>query len=94
MQSKSETANRVEAQSYNLPRSAVYADPWWSAAGCNPINPHLKRASVSDSSSLEQSVDDQSQSDGVVNEEDDDTAKKSQNSADQGLSSKIKFYLI
>nr|GLL43356.1 nuclear transcription factor Y subunit A-1-like [Ipomoea trifida] len=76
MQSKSGTVNRVEARSYNLPGSAVYADPWWTAAGCNPINPRSKRASVSDSSSLEQSVDDQSQSDG-----DDDTAKKSQNSA-------------
>lgn len=78
MPSNSKSANREETNAYNGPRSTVYSEPWWNSAVYNPVSPGLMRESASDSSSLEQSVDGQSQSDGGINEEDDDARDKSQ----------------
>ncbi|PHU03256.1 Nuclear transcription factor Y subunit A-9 [Capsicum chinense] len=78
MPSNSKIANREETNAYNGPRSTVYSEPWWNSAVYNPVSPGLMRENASDSSSLEQSVDGQSQSDGGINEEDDDAPEKSQ----------------
>ncbi|KAL3324684.1 hypothetical protein AABB24_038676 [Solanum stoloniferum] len=78
MPSNSKSTNREETNAYNVPRSTVYPEPWWNSAVYNPVSPGLMRENASDSSSLEQSVDGQSQSDGGINEEDDDAPEKSQ----------------
>ncbi|XP_009767513.1 nuclear transcription factor Y subunit A-1 [Nicotiana tabacum] len=78
MPSNTTSANREEPNAYNGPRSAVYSEPWWNSAGYNPVSPGLMRGTASDSSSLEQSMDGQSQSDGGINEEEDDAPEKSQ----------------
>ncbi|KAK4419573.1 Nuclear transcription factor Y subunit A-1 [Sesamum alatum] len=77
MQSKSKSVNQGEANVYNVANSTVYSDPWWNNTGYNSFSPAMMRGNASDSSSLEQSVDGQSQSEGGINEEDDDTTKKS-----------------
>lgn len=79
MQPKSKIVNQ-ESNLYNVANSTVYSDPWWSNNGSNSFNPAMMRGNASDSSSLEQSVDGQSQSEGGMNEEDDDTTKRSQSS--------------
>lgn len=78
MPSNSKSTNREETNAYNGPRSTVYPEPWWNSAVYNPVSPGLMRENASDSSSLEQSVDGQSHSDGGINEEDDDAPEKSQ----------------
>ncbi|XP_015056881.1 nuclear transcription factor Y subunit A-1 [Solanum pennellii] len=78
MPSNSKSTNREETNAYNVPRSTVYPEPWWNGAVYTPVSPGLIRENASDSSSLEQSVDGQSQSDGGFNEEDDDAPEKSQ----------------
>ncbi|KAK4358884.1 hypothetical protein RND71_021113 [Anisodus tanguticus] len=78
MPSDSKSTNREETNVYNGPGSTVYPEPWWNSAGYSPVNPGLMRENASDSSSLEQSADGQSQSDGGINEEDDDAPEKSQ----------------
>lgn len=78
MPSNSKSTNREETNAYNVPRSTVYPEPWWNGAVYTPVSPGLMRENASDSSSLEQSVDGQSQSDGGINEEDDDAPEKSQ----------------
>ncbi|KAL0371107.1 UNVERIFIED_CONTAM: Nuclear transcription factor Y subunit A-1 [Sesamum angustifolium] len=78
MQSKSKSVNQGEAAGlYNVANSTLYSDPWWNNTGYNSFSPAMIRGNASDSSSLEQSVDGQSQSEGGINEEDDDTTKKS-----------------
>ncbi|KAK4407405.1 Nuclear transcription factor Y subunit A-1 [Sesamum angolense] len=78
MQSKSKSVNQGEAAGlYNVANSTLYSDPWWNNTGYNSFSPAMMRGNASDSSSLEQSVDGQSQSEGGINEEDDDTTKKS-----------------
>uniref|UniRef100_A0A5B7C9K1 Nuclear transcription factor Y subunit n=1 Tax=Davidia involucrata TaxID=16924 RepID=A0A5B7C9K1_DAVIN len=81
MQSKSEGANRIEEYPYNISPSAVCSEPWWRNTGYNAISPAVIRGNASNSSSLEQSKDGQSQSDGGLNEEDDDAIKQTQNTA-------------
>ncbi|XP_055833905.1 nuclear transcription factor Y subunit A-1-like [Solanum dulcamara] len=81
MPSNSKSTNREETNAYNGPRSTVYPEPWWNGAVYNPVSPGLMRENASDSSSLEQSVDGQSHSDGGINEEDDDAPEKSQSIA-------------
>lgn len=81
MQSKSKSGNRVEVDPFNISRSAMCSEPWWHSSGYNPISPTAMQGNASDSSSVEQSADGMSQSDGGQNEEDDDATKESQNSA-------------
>ncbi|XP_031122728.1 nuclear transcription factor Y subunit A-1-like isoform X1 [Ipomoea triloba] len=80
MQPNSKTANLVGANPHNVPHSADSAEPWWKTAGYNSVPPGMVQGDASDSSSLEQSLDDQSQSDGGVNHEGDDGTEKSQTS--------------
>uniref|UniRef100_A0A5B6YIE3 Nuclear transcription factor Y subunit n=1 Tax=Davidia involucrata TaxID=16924 RepID=A0A5B6YIE3_DAVIN len=81
MQSKPEDANRIEEYPYNISPSAVCSEPWWRSTGYNAISPAVIGGNASNSSSMEQSKDGQSQSDGELNEEDDDAIKESQNTA-------------
>ncbi|XP_060216025.1 nuclear transcription factor Y subunit A-1-like [Lycium barbarum] len=78
MPSNSKSTNQEETNAFNGARSTVYPEPWWNSAGYNPVSPGLMRENASDSSSLEQSADGQSQSDGGISEEDDDAPEKSQ----------------
>ncbi|CAN4119875.1 unnamed protein product [Withania somnifera] len=78
MPSNSKSTNRDETNVYNGPQSTVYPELWWNSAVYNPVSPGLMREKASDSSSPEQSVDGQSQSDGGINDEDDDAPEKSQ----------------
>nr|GMD23056.1 nuclear transcription factor Y subunit A-1-like [Ipomoea batatas] len=80
MQPNSKTANLVGANPHNIPHSGDSAEPWWKTAGYNSVPPGMVQGDASDSSSLEQSLDDQSQSDGGVNHEGDDGTEKSQTS--------------
>ncbi|PIN12353.1 CCAAT-binding factor, subunit B (HAP2) [Handroanthus impetiginosus] len=77
MQSKSQGGNQGEPNLYNVPNSNVYPDSWWNNTGYNSFPTTMMRGNASDSSSLEQSADGQSQSEGAMNEEDDDTTKGS-----------------
>lgn len=79
MQSKPKTASQGEANLQNLTNSTVCSEPWWNNTGYNSFSPAVMRGNASDSSSTEQekSLDDQSQSEGRMNEEDNDTARKS-----------------
>lgn len=77
MQSKSKSVNQGQSDLYNVANTTVYSDPWWNNTGYNSLSPAMMRGNASDSSSLEQSVDGQSQSEGGINEEDDDTTKQS-----------------
>lgn len=82
MQSKSKYSIQIEADRYNISSSTVCGEPWWRSTGYNSISPEAMRGNASDTSSLEQSIDDgHSQSDGGRNEEDDDATKESQNTA-------------
>ncbi|CAK9164691.1 unnamed protein product [Ilex paraguariensis] len=81
MQSKSKNANRLQADSYNIPSSTLCSDPWWHGTGYNSISPAVVRGNASDSSSMEHSMNGQSRSDGGLNEDDDDANKESQSTA-------------
>ncbi|KAM3324383.1 nuclear transcription factor Y subunit A-1 isoform X2 [Capsicum chacoense] len=78
MQSKSKSANCVEARTYNVPNSTVFSEPWWNTAGNNPVSLGLMGGSASDPPSAEQAVDGGSQSDDGSNEEDDDAPEISE----------------
>lgn len=67
----------VEANLNNAPKSTVCSEPWWNNSGYNSFIPTVMQGNASDSSSLEQSVDGQSQSEDRINEEEDDTVKHS-----------------
>ncbi|KAL8055504.1 hypothetical protein ABFX02_04G060000 [Erythranthe guttata] len=75
MQSKtSKSANQEESDLYNVANSTAYSDSWWNNnTGYNSFSASAMRGNASDSS--------ESQSEGGVNEEDDDTAKRSPSSA-------------
>ncbi|KAL7199318.1 hypothetical protein ACSBR2_021581 [Camellia fascicularis] len=81
MQSKSKSASQVEANPYNISPSAVCAEPWWRSTGYNYVPPAVIGGNTSNSSSLEQSKDGQSQSDGALDEDEDDAIRESQISA-------------
>ncbi|XP_047954500.1 nuclear transcription factor Y subunit A-1-like [Salvia hispanica] len=76
MQSKPKSVNQGQPNPYNVATSTGYSDPWLNNNGFNSFSPMMMRENASDSSSPEQSVDEQSQSEGGINE-DDDTAKQS-----------------
>ncbi|XP_051142265.1 nuclear transcription factor Y subunit A-1-like [Andrographis paniculata] len=79
MQSNTKSVKQGELNLYNAAKPAMYSDPWWNNSGYHSIAPAVVPRSASDSSSLEQSVDGHSQSEGGtgVNEEDDDSTKRS-----------------
>ncbi|KAL2510835.1 Nuclear transcription factor Y subunit A-1 [Abeliophyllum distichum] len=76
MQSNTKRVNPGESNLYNVSNSRVRSEPWGSNTGYKPFPPAMMQGNASDSSSLEQSVDGQSQSEGGVNEEDDAAAKQ------------------
>lgn len=82
MQRKSKELDRIEVNPYDVSHPSVRSDLWRNTMGYDSILPAMVRGSASDSSSLEQSMD-QSQSDSKMNEEDDDTAKQSQSVVNQ-----------
>ncbi|RAL43116.1 hypothetical protein DM860_009898 [Cuscuta australis] len=77
-------ANPVEANPHNIAQPSN--EPWWkSSAGLNCVmQQQVDDASDSSSSSLEQSVEDQSQSDVGVNHEGDNANDKSEKTAPSG----------
>ncbi|KAL7084521.1 hypothetical protein ACP275_14G228200 [Erythranthe tilingii] len=77
MQSKSKNVNQGEDNAYNVANSTVCSEPWWNHTGNPSFAPAMMRGSASESSSMEQSGDGQSQSEGIVDEEDDDTVQHS-----------------
>lgn len=83
MQSKSKSIKQGESSIYNVANCTVHSDPWRNNNGHNSVSPAMIWGSVSDSSSLEQSVDGHSQSKGQtgINEEDDDTTNRSQSTS-------------
>lgn len=91
MQPKSKTLdkNEAEANSFNVSNLAVCSERWWNTMGYNSVSPGMMRGSASESSSLEQSMDGQSQSDCRINDDDDDAARQSQGAVNQqsGISS-------
>ncbi|KAL1539947.1 nuclear transcription factor Y subunit A-1-like [Salvia divinorum] len=76
MQSKPKSVNQEQPNLYNVATSTGYSDPWLNNNGFNSFSPMMMRENASDSSSPEQSVDEQSQSEGGINE-DDETVKQS-----------------
>lgn len=76
MQSKPKSVNQGQSNLYNVATSTVCSDPWWNNNGFSSFPPMMMRGDASDSSSLEQSVDGQSQSEGGINEDDDDDNTK------------------
>ncbi|KAK2967822.1 hypothetical protein RJ640_027716 [Escallonia rubra] len=83
MQSKPDTTNRIE-DTYKITPSALYPEPWWRNNGYVSNSPAVMHGNASDSSSVERSIDGQSQCDSGRNEEDDDASKESQLSAPDG----------
>ncbi|KAJ8770942.1 hypothetical protein K2173_022114 [Erythroxylum novogranatense] len=83
MQSKSNSANRLELDRNAVRPCDVHSEPWWRGIGCNAISPTVTRGNVSGLSSPNgsESNGDQSLSNGRQNEEHDDAAKESQNTA-------------
>ncbi|KAG8388997.1 hypothetical protein BUALT_Bualt02G0183600 [Buddleja alternifolia] len=77
MHSKSKSVNQGGPNLYNATNSSVCSDHWWNSTGYSTFSPAMMRGNASDSSSLDQSADGQSQSEGGINEEDDDTPKQS-----------------
>ncbi|KAK6138404.1 hypothetical protein DH2020_027878 [Rehmannia glutinosa] len=77
MPSKSKNVEQEPANFYNIANSTVRSDPWWNSTGYSSFSPTAMRGNASDSSSMEQSADAQSQSEGGINEEDDNTGKHS-----------------
>ncbi|GER41092.1 nuclear transcription factor Y subunit [Striga asiatica] len=78
MLSKSKNVHQEGSSLYNIANSTVNPEPWWNNTGYGSFSHTLMRGNGSDSSSLEQSVDAHSLSEGGVNEED-NTQKKSPN---------------
>ncbi|GER57417.1 nuclear factor Y [Striga asiatica] len=76
--SKSKNVHQEGSSLYNIANSTVNPEPWWNNTGYGSFSHTLMRGNGSDSSSLEQSVDAHSLSEGGVNEED-NTQKKSPN---------------
>ncbi|XP_047309254.1 nuclear transcription factor Y subunit A-1 [Impatiens glandulifera] len=68
MPRKSEGPNRIEANPYNFTQSISCPEPWWRSTGYNSSSPAVM-GTVSNSSSLDQSKDDNSESDDGVDEE-------------------------
>lgn len=85
MHSNSKSGNRVEVDPCNISRSTLCSEPWWHSTGHNPISPVSMQGNSSDSSSVEQSADGMSQSNGVQNEGDENATKESQNTAPLGI---------
>ncbi|KAL8480078.1 hypothetical protein ACS0TY_026856 [Phlomoides rotata] len=77
MQPKFKNVDREDVNLDNVPKSTVCSERWWNNSGYNSFSPTVMRGNASDSSSLEQSVDGQSQSEDRTNEEEDDTVKHS-----------------
>ncbi|XP_073141195.1 nuclear transcription factor Y subunit A-1-like [Henckelia pumila] len=77
MQPKSKGANQVESKLFDATNSNICSEPWWNNGGNTSFSPAMMRDKASDSSSLEQSADGHSQSEGGINEEDDDAVKHS-----------------
>ncbi|XP_051143635.1 nuclear transcription factor Y subunit A-1-like [Andrographis paniculata] len=76
MQSKSKSANQGEASFYNVENSSSCFGPWWKNTGYNSFSHPMMKGDASETSSLEHSVDGLSQSEGAMNEEDDETIKQ------------------
>lgn len=86
MQSKSESANRLEPDPRVIQPYAVHSEPWWRNIGYTTMAPTVAGENASNLSSPERpndslSNDDQSLSNGRLNEEDDDASKESQATA-------------
>ncbi|KZV22141.1 nuclear transcription factor Y subunit A-1 [Dorcoceras hygrometricum] len=77
MQPNPKSVNQVESKLCNVGNSNVCSEPWWNNGGSTSFSRGMIRDKASDSSSLEQSADGHSQSEGGVNEEDDDAVKHS-----------------
>ncbi|XP_073311235.1 nuclear transcription factor Y subunit A-1-like isoform X1 [Primulina huaijiensis] len=77
MQPKSKGVNQVESKLSNLTNSNICSESWWNNGGNTSFSPAMMRDKASDSSSLEQSADGHSQSEGGINEDDDDAVKHS-----------------
>lgn len=82
MHSALKSGKRVEDDPYNIPPSTLCSEPWWHNSGYNPVPPAptMIQKNASETSSLEQSADGMSKSDGGQNE-DDNATKDSQNNA-------------
>ncbi|GER38361.1 nuclear transcription factor Y subunit [Striga asiatica] len=76
MQSKPKSDKEAVPNLYNVTNPSLCPDSWWNNAGFKSFNPTMIRGNASESSSREQSVDGQSQSESGINEEDDDNAKQ------------------
>ncbi|XP_022873625.1 nuclear transcription factor Y subunit A-1-like isoform X2 [Olea europaea var. sylvestris] len=76
MQSNCKRVNPGESNLYNVSKPRVRSEPWGSDTGYKPSPAAMMQGNTSDSSSLEQSVDGQSQSEGGMNEEDDAAVKQ------------------
>ncbi|XP_063935646.1 nuclear transcription factor Y subunit A-1 isoform X3 [Daucus carota subsp. sativus] len=81
MHSASKSRKQVEADPYNIPQSTLCPEPWWHNSGYNPLPPTMMQSNVSETSSVEQSADGKSKSDGGQNEDDENTTKDSQTNA-------------
>ncbi|KAL2507333.1 nuclear transcription factor Y subunit A-1-like [Forsythia ovata] len=67
MQSKTRSVTQGDSHLYNVSNSLVHSQPWCNNTG--RFLPSTMRYNDSDSSSLEQSMDSQSPSEGGINEE-------------------------
>lgn len=81
MHPASKSGKRVEVDPYNIPPSTLCSEPWWHNSGYNPVPPAMMQRNASETSSVEQSADGMSKSDGGQNEDDENTTKDSQNNA-------------
>lgn len=77
MQSNPKAANQI-GSSHTAQSLSVYSEPWWCSVGYNPISTAMTGGSTSNPPSPSESNDGQSQSNGGLNEEDDDSIKESQ----------------
>ncbi|CAA2998431.1 nuclear transcription factor Y subunit A-1-like isoform X1 [Olea europaea var. sylvestris] len=68
MQSKTPSVTQGDSHLYNVSESLVHAQPWCNITGS--FNTSIMRHNYSDLSSMDQSMDSQSQSEGGINEED------------------------
>ncbi|KAG8638292.1 nuclear transcription factor Y subunit A-1 isoform X2 [Manihot esculenta] len=86
MQSKSQSANPLEPDPRVIQPCAVHSEPWWRSIGFNTVSSAVPAGNTSNLSSPDGpngslSNDDQSLSNGGVNEDDDDASKESQATA-------------
>ncbi|XP_051120674.1 nuclear transcription factor Y subunit A-1-like isoform X2 [Andrographis paniculata] len=77
MQSKSNSANQGEASPYNITNFSACTEPWRKSNRYNSLSHALMSRNASESSSLEQSADGQSHSEGGLYEEDEYIVKES-----------------